>query len=124
MPTGDEERSLGAGETVLSAAIGASHPLGDRAGVYGAVGYSQAIDSDEGGVFFSGGLEGRVADGVLIGASAEWSEASVANAPERTQATLYSAFTLNEHVQLAAYVVAGLSDSAPDAGGGLRLTLR
>lgn len=124
LPTGDEERSLGAGETVLSAALGASHPLGDRAAIYGAIGYSHALDSDEGGVFFSGGLEGRVSDGVLIGASAEWSEASVAGSPERTQATLYSSFALSERVQLAAYAVAGLSDAAPDAGGGLRLTLR
>lgn len=124
LPTGDEERSLGAGETVLSGAVGASHPLGERAGIYGAVGYSQALDSDEGGAFVSGGLEGRVTDAMLIGASAEWSEASVAGAPERTQATLYSSFALSEHVQLAAYAVAGLSDAAPDAGGGLRITLR
>ena len=60
----------------------------------------------------------------LIGASSEWSEASIAGAPERTQATLYSAFTLNEHLQLATYVVAGLSDASPDAGSGIRLTLR
>ena len=103
LPTGDEERSLGAGETILSSAIGASHPIGEGAGIYGALGYSHAIDSDEGGVFVSGGLEGRVSDGVLIGASAEWSEASVAGAPKRTQATLYSSFALS---------------------GGLRLTLR
>jgi hypothetical protein len=124
LPTGDEERSLGAGETVLSFAAGASHPIGDRAGVYGAVGYSHAVESDDGGVFVSGGLEGRVSNGVVLGASAEWSEARVAGAPERTQATVYSAFTLSENVQLAAYVIAGLSDAAPDAGGGIRLTLR
>lgn len=124
LPTGDEDKSLGAGETILSAAVGASHPIGERAGIYGALGYSQALDSDEGGVFVSGGLEGRVTDAVLIGASAEWSEASVAGAPERTQATLYSSFAMNEHVQIAAYAVAGLSDAAPDTGGGLRLTLR
>jgi hypothetical protein len=124
LPTGDEERSLGAGEAVLSTALGASHPLGDRAAIYGAIGYSHAMDSDQGGVFLSGGLEGRVSDGVLVGASAEWSEASIADAPERTQATLYSSFALNENVQFAAYVVAGLSDAAPDAGGGLRITLR
>lgn len=124
LPTGDEERSLGAGETIVSGAIGASHPLGERAGIYGAVGYSQALDSDEGGVFVSGGLEGRVSDSVSIGASAEWSEASIAGASERTQATLYSSFALNDHVQIAAYAVAGLSEAAPDAGGGIRLTLR
>ena len=124
LPTGDEERSLGAGETILSGAVGASHPIGDRAGVYGALGYSQALDSNEGGAFVNGGLEGRVTDAMLVGASAEWSEASVGGAPERTQATLYSSFALNDHVQLAAYAVAGLSDAAPDAGGGLRLTLR
>lgn len=124
LPTGDEERSLGAGETIVSGAIGASHPIGERAGFYGAVGYSYATDSGDGGMFLSGGLEGRVTDSVLIGASAEWSEASIADAPERTQATVYSSFALSENVQLAAYVVVGLSDAAPDAGGGLRITLR
>jgi hypothetical protein len=124
LPTGDEERSLGAGETILSGALGASHPLGARSGIYGAVGYSQAVDSGDGGLFLSGGLESRVSDAILLGASAEWSEASIADAPERTQATLYSSFALSENVQLAAYVVAGLSDTAPDAGGGLRITLR
>jgi hypothetical protein len=124
LPTGDEERSLGAGETILSGALGASHPLGARSGIYGAVGYSQAVDSGDGGLFLSGGLESRVSDAILLGASAEWSEASIADAPERTQATLYSSFALSENAQLAAYVVAGLSDSAPDAGGGLRITLR
>lgn len=124
LPTGDEEKSLGAGETVLSTALGASHPLGDRAAIYGAIGYSHAMDSDQGGVFLSGGLEGRVSDGVLIGASAEWSEASIADAPERTQASVYASFALSERVQLAAYAVAGLSDAAPDAGGGVRVTLR
>jgi hypothetical protein len=124
LPTGDEERSLGAGETIVSGAVGGSHPIGERAGVYGAVGYSLATDSGDGGMFLSGGLEGRLNDAVLIGASAEWSEASIADAPERTQATLYSSFALSENVQIAAYVVAGLSDAAPDAGGGLRITLR
>lgn len=124
LPTGDEERSLGAGEAIVSSAVGASHPIGERTGVYGAIGYAMATDSGDGGIFLSGGLESRVNDAVLIGASAEWSKASIADAPERTQATVYSSFALNESVQLAAYVVGGLSDAAPDVGGGLRITLR
>lgn len=124
LPTGDEDRSLGAGETLLSAAAGVAQPIGDRAALYGAVGYTHATESDDGGAFAGAGVEGRVSDGVLLGASAEWSEARVAGTPERTQATLYASFALSEDVQLAAYVLGGLSDSAPDAGGGIRLTLR
>ncbi len=123
LPTGDETRSLGAGETVLSLAAGGSYPLGEAAVVYGAVGYSNAMDSGEDGVFVSAGAEGRVHDGVLIGMSADWSQARIANAPERSQVTLYSAFDISSNVRLGAYVLAGLSESAPDAGGGIRLVL-
>lgn len=123
LPTGDEERSLGAGETVLSLAAGGSHPLGDRAAIYGAVGYAHATESGDDGLFASGGLEGRVAESVLIGVSADWSEASIADAPERTQVTLYSAFDLSPNLRIGAYALAGLSDVAPDSGGGLRLVL-
>jgi hypothetical protein len=123
VPTGDEERSLGAGETVLSIAAGGAYPLGQAVSMYGALGYSNATDSGDDGVFANIGIEGRVRDGVLIGASADWSEARIANAPERTQVNVYSAFDLSGNVRLAAYVLAGLSDAAPEAGAGLRLVL-
>jgi hypothetical protein len=123
LPTGDEERSLGAGETVLSLAAGGAYPLDEAVSMYGALGYSSATDSGDDGVFANIGVEGRVRDGMLMGLSADWAEASIANAPERTQVTLYSAFDLNENVRLAAYALAGLSDTAPDAGAGLRLVL-
>jgi hypothetical protein len=123
LPTGDEERSLGAGETVLSLAAGGAYPLDEAVSMYGALGYSSATDSGDDGVFANIGVEGRVRDGMLMGLSADWAEASIANAPERTQVTLYSAFDLNENVRLAAYALAGLSDAAPDAGAGLRLVL-
>jgi hypothetical protein len=123
LPTGDEERSLGAGETVLSLAAGGAYPLSDAASVYGALGYSNATESGDDGVFANAGIEGRISDGVLVGLSADWSEARVANAPERTQVVLYSAFDVSSNARLAGYVSAGLSDSAPETGVGLRLSL-
>jgi hypothetical protein len=123
LPTGDEERSLGAGETVLSLAAGGAYPLSEAASIYGAVGYSNATDSGDDGIFASAGIESRIGDAVVIGASADWSEARIANAPERTQVTVYSAFDINSNVRLAGYVLAGLSESAPDTGVGLRLSL-
>jgi hypothetical protein len=123
LPTGDEERSLGAGETVLSLATGGSAPIGETSAIYGAVGYTYATESEEDGLFVSGGAEGRISQSVLIGLSADWSQASIANAPERTQVTLYSALDITPNVRLGAYALAGLSDAAPDAGGGLRLVL-
>ena len=123
LPTGDEERSLGAGETVLSLAAGGAYPLSEHASIYGAVGYSNATESGDDGVFLSAGAEGRVGGRMLIGMSADWSEARVSNAPERTQVTLYSAFDVTENARLAGYVLAGLSESAPDTGIGVRLIL-
>lgn len=123
LPTGDEERSLGAGEMVLSLAAGGSYPIGEAAAIYGAVGYSNATESGDDGVFVSAGAEGRIRGGVLIGASAGWSQARIADAPERSQVTFYSAFDISSKVRLGAYVLAGLSESAPDAGAGFRLVL-
>lgn len=123
LPTGDEERSLGAGETILSVAAGAAYPVSGATTVYGAIGYSNALDSGDDGIFANVGIEGRVRDGVLVGVSADWSEARIANAPERSQVTAYSAFDVSKNARLAAYVSAGLTVSAPDAGVGLRLIL-
>jgi hypothetical protein len=123
LATGDEERSLGAGETVLSLATGVAQPISNATAIYGAIGYSTAPDGGDDGLFLGAGLEGRIANGVLLGASAEWSQAQIADAPERTQATLYAGFDLTQNVRMAAYVLGGLSDAAPDVGAGLRLTL-
>jgi hypothetical protein len=123
LPTGEEERSLGAGETVLSLAAGFAYPLVASASLYGAVGYSNATESGDDGVFANAGVEGRIRDAVLVGVSADWSQARIANAPERTQVTLYSAFDINPNARLAAYVLAGLSESAPDTGVGVRLSV-
>ncbi len=123
LPTGDEQRSLGAGETVLSVAAGGAYPLGETASAYGAVGYSNATESGDDGIFASAGIEGRFLDAVLIGVNADWSQARIANAPERTQVSFYSAFDVTSNARLAAYVSAGLSESAPNSGVGVRLTL-
>lgn len=123
LPTGDEERSLGAGETVLSVATGVAQPIGEGAAIYGIIGYSTATDSGDDGVFLGAGLEGRVRDSVLLGLSADWSQAQIAGTPERSQVTLYSGIDLNANVRLAAYVLTGLTESAPDAGGGVRIIL-
>jgi hypothetical protein len=124
LPTGDEESFLGAGETVLSLATGGAHPLGDAAALYGAVGYSNAVESGDDGLFANVGVEGSVGGAFVIGVNGEWSQARIANAPERSQVTVYSAFDLTANTRLAAYALAGLSDNAPDAGVGLRLSLR
>ncbi|MGD9965972.1 MAG: hypothetical protein AB7T59_05590 [Hyphomonadaceae bacterium] len=124
LPTGNEERSLGAGETVFSLAAGAAHPVGQRSAVYAAIGYTHAAESDDGAAFASGGFESRIADSWVLGASGDWSDSRVAGAAGRTQLTLYSGFSLSTDVQLAAYALAGLSDTAPELGGGIRLTVR
>lgn len=123
LPTGDEESSLGAGETVLSVGAGGAYPLGETASTYGAVGYSSATESGDDGVFASVGIEGRLREALLIGVNADSSQARIAKAPERTQVTLYSALDVNPNARLSAYVLAGLSESAPDAGVGVRLSL-
>ncbi|MEJ0058767.1 MAG: hypothetical protein WDM79_03885 [Terricaulis sp.] len=124
VPTGDEERSLGAGETIGSIATGYSHPIGERSALYGSIGYQRAFDSGQDSIFANLGAESLVTEKVLLGASVDWSEASVDGRPNASQASLYTGFLANDHVRLVAYASAGLSETSPDTGAGVRLVLR
>jgi hypothetical protein len=124
LPTGDEERSLGAGETVGSVAAAYSQPLGERAAIYGAVGYQRAFESEADSFLANIGAESFVSEHVLLGASVDWAEASVDGRPNASQASLYTGIRANDHVRFVAYASAGLSDTSPDTGAGVRLVFR
>ncbi|HWA00064.1 MAG TPA: hypothetical protein VG841_07085 [Caulobacterales bacterium] len=122
-PTGDETRSLGAGQTIAAMSAEYAFPLGSRAAMYGLVGYQRALDTEDDAMTAGAGVEGFVAERLLLGLSATWAEASLPDQANQTQATLYAGFNATDHVRLVGYALAGLSDSAPDSGGGVRIVL-
>ncbi|HVY86050.1 MAG TPA: hypothetical protein VG943_13015 [Caulobacterales bacterium] len=122
-PTGDEDRSLGAGQSIGALSAEYAHPLGDRAAIYAALGYQRAFDTEDESTTATIGAESYLSDRFLLGASASWAEASLDNQPNETEATLYASFAATDHVRLVGYALAGLSDTAPNSGAGFRIVL-
>ncbi len=120
-PTGDETKSLGAGQTIAAFSAGYSHPIGERSAIYGAVGYQRAFDSGADSVTATIGAEGYVSEHWMLGASAQYAEANVDHQANQSQVSLYAGVDVNPHFRLVGYALAGLTDTAPDSGGGVRL---
>lgn len=123
LPTGDENKALGAGEVVGSIAGALSVPIAPRAAIYGSVGYSRAFDSETDGMFAGAGLEAYVSERMALGGSFSWSEASAPGADDRSTASLSAAFDTSARSRLLVYASAGLSDSSPDFGAGIGLSV-
>ena len=122
LPTGDEEKDLGTGETDVSmnVELGADTDFG---GVYIQGGYKQrggALRED--GAMALAGAYTRLTDGVLLGADVSWAEASRAGADDFSSATAYTSFRLTDSLRLSVFAETGLSDASPDFGAGVGLT--
>jgi len=122
-PTADESRSLGTGEGAASLAGGLRQAIGAKSAIFGAVGYEHAFDSGAGGVFAGAGAESYVAERVLLGATVDFGQASSDRLRDSTQATGYIGFDASSNTRILAYGSAGLSDTSPDIGAGLRLVI-
>lgn len=124
LPTGDEDRALGAGEVIGGLSTLFVQPVGDQTAFYAAVGYQHAFESDVGGTSAALGLESLVSGNFLLGASVDWADATVDGAPSQSNATLYAGVDLTDSVRLSAFALTGLSETSPDVGAGVRLIFR
>ncbi|MGQ0532151.1 MAG: hypothetical protein ACT4OF_05585 [Caulobacteraceae bacterium] len=124
LPTGDEEKSLGAGETIGSLSANYSVPLGDAFSLYAGAGYGYAFDSEEGGIFGGVGAQADLSSRFALGAGVDWAEATTTGFEDSTTATLFARFAMTDSVDLAGYVAAGLTDTSPDTGAGVRISFR
>lgn len=124
LPTGDEEKSLGAGETIGSASLNYALPVSSTFSLYAGAGYAHAFDSDQGGAFAGVGAQAEVSSHVSLGAGVDWGEATTDGFEDSTLATVFADFTMTERTSLTAYVSAGLTDTSPETGAGLRLIFR
>jgi hypothetical protein len=121
--TGDADRGLGTGESAVALGGGLRQSLGARAAVYGSVGYEQAFESGGGGVIAGVGAETYVAERVIAGGTLDFSQTTSDLRRDSSQAGAYVGFDVGSSTRLLAYGSAGLTETSPDVGAGLRLVL-
>lgn len=121
-PTADADRGLGTGEGAAALGGGVRQSVGERAAVFGSLGYEQAFESGGGGVIAGVGAETYVAERVIAGGTLEFSQTTSELRRDATQAGAYVGVDVGANARLLAYGSAGLTETSPDVGAGLRLT--
>jgi hypothetical protein len=121
LPTADADRFLGIDDTALAVSTTLSQSFSGRAAIYGAVGYERSFEAQANAFFAQVGAEGYVVKSLLIGAHIDWAQASDVLRRDSTQAGAYIAFDATPEWSLVLYGSAGLTDTSPDVGAGLRL---
>lgn len=122
LPTGDADKDLGTGETDFGLAAEIGHNFGG-ASLYAFAGYRfRGGAGREDGAQFGGGGYVTIADGVIAGLDAGWSESSLNNLDQSAELTGYASFGLSKDFRLSVFALTGLTDNAPDFGAGLTLT--
>lgn len=124
LPTGDEAKDLGTGETDFSIQAELGHDF-DGGGIYAFGGYKlRGGATRKDGAQFGAGAFFRPVDGVIAGIDAGWSESSLANLEQSADLTAYASFGLAKDWRLSVYALTGLTENAPDLGLGLTLSWR
>jgi len=121
IPTADADRSLGIDDTAVAISSTLAHSFGATTAVYGSIGYERAFESEANAFFAQLGAETYVVPRILLGASADWAQAGSKLRRDSTQATLYAGYDLGSEIRFLAYGTAGLTDTSPDVGAGLRV---
>jgi hypothetical protein len=124
LPTGDEEKDLGTGETDVAflAELGVDT---DAGGLYAQGGYKQrgGATREDGAQALFGGYT-RLGEGVLLGADVSWAEAVIAGGDDLSSVTAYTSFRLTDAVRLSLFAEKGLSDASADLAAGVGITWR
>lgn len=124
LPTGDEEKDLGTGETdvAILAELGTDMEAG---GLYIQGGYKQrgGATREDGALALVGGYA-RLADGILLGADVSWAEAVNTGGDDLSSATAYTSFKLTDTIRLSLFAETGLTDASADLAAGVGITWR
>jgi len=122
LPTADEDKCLGTGETDYSLQFDAAKSFGGVTG-FGTLGWKKFGDPSNASfrdpVFASLGLATKLAPATTIGAVYDWREKVTSNGDEISEVALFASQKLDEAWKLQLYAVKGFSDASPDWGGGL-----
>jgi hypothetical protein len=127
IPTADEAKGLGTGETDTYGQFDFYRVLGSTT-PFVSLGYRFLGDSTlyqlEDGVYASAGSHFRASPATVWTVAVNWSEPYVAGGDDSTDAMLSMTHDLNESWQLNAYALKGFTDASPDHGGGLQVNYR
>jgi hypothetical protein len=121
IPTADADRSLGIDDTALAVSSTLAHSFGGDAAIYGSIGLEHAFESDANAFFAQVGAETYIVPRLLLGASADWAQANAELRRDSTQATAYAGYDATSEIRFLLYGTAGLTETSPDFGAGLRL---
>lgn len=127
LPTADEDKGLGTGETDYTLQADIFKPLGQFT-PFATVAYK--IKGDPSGVnldnvfYLSGGTDFRVSDTSNIGASLDYQEASTSSSDDALDVFAYLNQKVNRNWSYTFYGYKGLEDGSPDYGLGLQTTYK
>lgn len=127
LPTADEDKGLGTGETDYTAQADVFKPLGQFT-PFATVAYK--IKGDPSGInldnvfYLSGGTDFRVSDTTNIGASLDFQEASTSRSDDALDLFAYLNQKINGNWSYTFYGYKGLEDGSPDYGLGLQTTYK
>ena len=127
VPTGDEDKGLGVGETDYIAATEVGFSSSDG-GAYISAGYRFLGNDDhpdrQDGAQAGVGAWLPAGDNTRIGAFATWREASIDGNDDPATAGAFVSHRLSERLRVSVSAAAGLSDASADYSTGVRLTWR
>lgn len=123
LPTADEDKGLGSGETDYYVQTDVSQTFG-KITTFATLGYRfmgrNAASPLKDGVFATAGAAVRVNDKTIVGAAYDWQSRILSGAQAGSNLIGFVARNPNDRWSLLAYVIAGLNDASPDLGiGGL-----
>lgn len=127
LPTADEDKGLGTGETDYTLQADLFKPLGQFT-PFATVAYK--IKGDPSGVnldnvfYLSGGTDFRVSDTSNIGASLDYQEASTSASDDSLDLFAYLNQKIDSNWSYTLYGYKGLQDGSPDFGMGLQTTYK
>jgi len=127
LPTADEDKGLGTGETDYTAQIDLSQTFG-RITPFLTIGNrwlgdSSELDLDD-TMFGSVGFSVALTRGVQVGASYDYREASTSRSEDARELVAFGSYRFNRSWKLSPYVVFGTSDASPDYAAGFSISYR
>jgi hypothetical protein len=127
LPTADEDRGLGTGETDVSAQVDLYRSFGGST-PFLTLGYTafgdNAVYQIEDGPYVSAGSHFRAADHTVFTAAFDWRHRLVAGGDAGADAMLAVTHDVDRRWQVLAYALKGFTDASPDFGGGLQVNCR
>ena len=125
LPTADEDRCLGTGETDYSVQFDVAKAFG-AVTAFGTLGWKKFGDPSgtdfRDPVYASLGVASKLAPATTVGAAYDWREKVGARGDELSELALFATQKLDDSWKLQLYAVKGFSDASPDWGGGLVVT--